>query len=578
MCYTFDFRAAVQLITLFMHGTISLSMSGFFGYVNFKETIIRETEFLDNYDIVAGTPEERAAIEHLKKRFEELGLEARVLEFEALSWRENYVELSAGDLRLRAVAMPYTLSGEVEGKVVYTGSRILEEDWASIDLTGKIVLIKIYDKVDEVEWQYLQAVRAGADAVIFMDRYPSRVRRMVLTLNTDYRFSAGTPPPIPAVAVTLEDGLRILKLAREHRKLFLKVETRIDPSGRSAVIYAGNLRGPVFSAHVDKWLTGFRDNVLGVGFVLHAANLFRERAGYIIFGSEESGAPSFSPWYWTWGSRVFAEFLEKNGLLEEFGVLLNVDTLGGSSLRISASSPDIQAWLTDSMGSVATVCSDQVLFDSLSFTLKGLPAMTFHTFPEIIPVYHTDLDVADTVDWESTERAFKLLEHVASELIKRGVKAFKYEELIRSISESLEKVSFLPSARKALNLVKGLKVESESEARTIRRLLTRPMFWGRYDRVFKDSVVFYPTYTDAIDDLLLLHDILSGVRSPEEVTNMRGLRRIPGYEETLASVEPVFYGRPLTKPEFLRHTYMVLEKIVEEDVERLVGMIENLKR
>lgn len=539
--------------------------------------MISKTSFVGLEDIVAGSRKEQFVAEKVREFFEELGIETHVFEFEALSWVEDYVEVKIGGLKLRSVSMPYTLSDDVEGKVFYAGDRMLEEDWASLDLSGKIALVKLYEKVDEAEWQYLQAVRFGAEAVVFMDIYPGRVRRMVLTLNTDYRFKEGTPPPVPAVSVSFEDGLRILRLAEEGKKMSIRVETRVDHQARSRVVYAGNLSGPVFSAHIDKWLSGFRDNVLGVGVVFYLAEKFREKAGYILFGSEESGAPGFSPWYWIWGSRSFAEFLEKRGLLDEFGVLLNVDTLGGRNLRISASTPDVQAWLSRLLGDQVTVCPDHVIFDSFSFTMKGVPSTTTHTFPEVIPVYHTEVDTADTVDWVGVENALRVLERVSSEIISHGLQAFSYEELINSIIRKVERVSFLPSARQALEFLGKLKVNDEREARMVRSTLTRPMFWGRYDRIFADSVAFYPLYTDSIDDLILVFDILSGVRNPSDIVRIRGVRRIAGFEETLGGVEPVFYGRTFTSPQFLHQIYSVLEKVVQDDINELINRLRMLK-
>ncbi len=529
-------------------------------------------------DVVAGSPSEKMLAEKLRGFLESLGLETGVYEFEALSWEERYVEVSSGNLKFRGIALPYALSGEAEGEVVYMDEKILEEEWVSSKVSGKIVLVKFYEKVDEAVWQYIQAVRFGAEAVIFMDIYPSRVRRMVLTLNTDYRFEEGTPPPIPAVAVSLEDGMRILKLSREGKKVSVKVEANVDHFSKSRVVYAGSLDGPVFSAHIDKWLAGFTDNVLGVGIVMLLAERLRDGAGYIFFGSEESGAPGYSPWYWIWGSRSFADYLERRGFLESFGVLLNVDTLGGAEIRVSASTPDVQAGIAEVLGREVRVCPDQVIFDSFSFTLKGVPSTTTHTFPEILPVYHTDLDTPSNVNWEGVGRAVNVLEKVALEFKAKRWNMFKYGELTRSIVSRLERVAHLPSAQRAIDTISGLRVEDEGDARPLRRALTGPMFWGRYDRVFRDSEVYYPLFTDAIDDLVLLSEILSGARSVSDVQKMRGLRRIAGFEEMLPSVEPVFYGRVLSSPAFLKELYHTLERIVEKDINTLLERIQALKK
>ena len=520
-------------------------------------------------DAVAGSREEREYLERAASKLEEFGLGVEKFTFECLTWREKYAAVAVDGSRLRAVAMPYSPPGDVEALVVHAGEAALPHEWEKFDLHGKIALVKFYQKLDEASWQYLEAVWRGAEAVVFYDRFPSRRRRMVITYSRDYRFTAGAPPPVPAVAVSFEDGMRLLRAAREGRKVRVLVEAEVEHSSSSTVVYAGDLSGPVLSAHADKWLAGFTDDVLGVSLLLLLASELRDSAGYIIFGAEESGAPGYSPWYWLWGSRSFADHLERRGLLDEFGVLLNLDALGGARLRLSASGPDFMEGLVGVLGDVEA-SPDQVIFDSFSFTMKGVPAATFHTFPELWEVYHTDADTPSRVDWEGVRRAYEGVLRAARAFIKERWGVMKYDALVEGVLSKLERVKFLPEARLVLERLAGLKVSDEHAARALRCALTRPVFRGRYETELVESDVVYPYLLDVIDDYLCLLDALS-TGNPRVA--LRGLRRVPGAEEILPSVEPPVR---LT-PSYLREYCRALELAVRESLKALSESVAALK-
>jgi len=522
-------------------------------------------------DAAAGSDEEREYLARVAAKLEEAGLRVEKFTFECMTWREKHAEVAVGGLRLRAAAMPYSPPGDVEAEVVHVGEAALPHEWEKFDLRGKIALVKFYHKLDEASWQYLEAVWRGAEAVVFYDRFPSRRRRIVITYSRDYRFTAGAPPPVPAVSVSFEDGMRLLRAAREGKRVRVLVEAEVEHSSSSAVVYAGDLSGPVLGAHADKWLAGFTDDVLGVSLLLLLASELRDSAGYIVFGAEESGAPGYSPWYWLWGSRSFADHLERKGLLDEFGVLLNLDVLGGSRLRLSASGPDFKEGLASILGDVEAG-PDQVIFDSFSFTMKGVPAATFHTFPELWSVYHTDVDTPSLVDWESIGRAYESVLRAARAFIRERWGLMKYSALVDAIRERLEQVEFLPEARLVLDRLAKLRVDSEEFARALRRALTRPVFRGHYETELVESEIVYPYLLDVLDDYLSLRNALN---TGDLRVVIRGLRRVPGAEEMLPSVEPPPGSR--TTLGYLREYYQALELAVRESLKALSESISALK-
>jgi hypothetical protein len=289
----------------------------------------------------------------------------------------------------------------------------------------------------------------------------------------------------------------LLRTAREGGKVRVLVEAEVEHSSSSAVVYAGDLSGPVLSAHADKWLTGFTDDVLGVSLLLLLASELR------ILGGVETGP-------------------------------------------------------------------DQVIFDSFSFTMKGVPAATFHTFPELWGVYHTDVDTPSHVNWEGVGRAYESVLRAARAFLKERWGIMKYSALVDSVLSKLRLVEFLPEARLALERLARLRVSDEHTARALRRALTRPVFRGHYETELVESEVVYPYLLDVIDDYLSLRDALS---TGNLHAALRGLRRVPGTEEMLPSVEPP----ARVTPGYLREYYRALELAVRESLKALSESIAALK-
>lgn len=523
-------------------------------------------------DAVAGSAEERSIIDQVVAELEGLGLSASRYSFECMSWREKHTEVKVRGRRFAAVAMPYSPSAEVEGEIVHVSDAAHPREWEGFDLSGKVALVQLYRKLDEATWQYIHAVLRGAEAVIFYDRFPSRKRRMVVLFSLDYRFGPGAPPPVPAVAVSFEDGVRLTKAARMGEKVSIRVEAEVDHAASSQVVFAGDLSGPVISAHADKWLSGFTDDVLGVSMLLELAGELRENAGYILFGAEESGAPGYSPWYWIWGSRSYVNHLVRTGGISELGALINLDTLGGAKLRIAASGPDFAEALRGLAG--AEVGPDSVIFDSFSFTMAGVPAATFHTFPELWSVYHSDADTPAAVDWQGVERAYRTVLQVAKAFAEKRWSLFRYDLLVSSILEKLKKLSFLEEARKLASEVANLRVSCEEEARELRRALTRAVFRGHYETELVESEVVYPYLLDVADDLVSLREALSGNSPPGAA--LRGLRRVPGLEQALPSLEPL--GLSKRSQSSVKEYYTALERAVVESLVLLREAIASLRR
>jgi len=543
--------------------------------VNISREIEKLASLFPKSDVISGSVDEKNVSDRTKGLLEFLGLDAHIYTFRSLSWREEEATIEVGSIKFSACAMPYTPSGDIESEIIYAGYGMFEEEWKNLNVEDKIVLLKWFDlKLDEVVWQYINAVKMGASAVIFFDPFPSRLRRMVLTLNTDYRFGGGTPPYVPAVSVSFEDGLRLVKLARSGSKVRVYTATEVNHDAKSYTVYGGDLEGPVFTAHIDKWLTGFTDNVLGTAIVLMLARSFGEKAGYILFGSEESGAPDYSPWYWIWGSREFVRYLEETNRINNIGPILNFDVLGGTRIHVSVSGPDFERGVMKILSNEVSYGPDETIYDSFSFTLKGIASLTFNTFEEMLPYYHTDRDVSHNVSWEHVERVLRYASEVANAFINKRWGIMDYTALTKVIREKLEYISSLEHAKRVIDLLENIKIEDENTARQLRQSLTAPLYHGRYETTFNDILVIYPYLLDPIDDLLILEKALQGKANPLEI---KGYRIISGYETIFPSIETIF-GKKAIPRNILKEAYTSLRGIVEKNLMLLEERLREIKQ
>ncbi len=361
-------------------------------------------------EIVAGSAAELSAVHALKELFEDLGGDDVYLEpLPVMTWIEDECFIEAPGLRIKCLALPYSLSIDAEARSIhahYYGSSIALRD----DPANKIVIAPYPDELDDAKYVLLKLAKAGAAAVVFYDNYPGRVRRVVVCGSKSYSYMHGSPPPIPAAAISKESLLKLAKsISGGALRLYIKTRVVHSSTGYNVVsVYNGSRESEVIlSAHHDHWLKGYSDDLIGLESLARTAVKLKNadrRHMYILisFTAEESGAPGYASWYWSWGSRKYLEgrLIKKD--LDKVALAINIDAVFTTPLRASTN-PFLWGVVKEliDLGYVLTngVTVDQPIFDSYSFTAIGVPALTLHTFNELKPVYHTNLD--DGREWPS---------------------------------------------------------------------------------------------------------------------------------------------------------------------------------
>ncbi len=442
-----------------------------------------------------GTAAEEAVASVVEEELERRGLSVERQEFRCASWTEESVWLSVDGAEVPAVALPPSPSGYVEGELVHVRSVL-----GAGDLDGKVALVGMArEDPDHAASLYALLAKAGASAVVFYDFHPRVLRRIVVGIFASYREGPGLPPPIPAVAVRLDDGRRLAEGAHYAQ---LEVRARYSEDSRSRNLLAVEGEPTVLlSAHLDRWLGGAADDGVGVALLLAALEELRgvRGVGLAFFGAEEYGAPLYNPWYWAWGSRVFVERLLSTGEAEGLVALINVDVAARRPLTISASGPEFREAARALLGGTFEYDLDSPYFDSFSFSSAGIAALTVHSLWRYVDLYHTDHDTLGAVDWSAVGEAGGAIISVAREVARRGTSFFRYEAWKLELLERLSRASeLLEPPPKLVGLVKSLSVD-ERAARVLRAKAIRPVREGEW---YEPGIL----HARAFPELLVLDD------------------------------------------------------------------------
>ncbi|MCD6195564.1 MAG: M28 family peptidase [Staphylothermus sp.] len=349
-------------------------------------------------EIVTGSKTEEKAVKYLRDKLSEYVDWIEIIPTPVDTWYEEKCVLICGDTTIYCKALPYTLSTDIELEPIH-GYYLGEHIALSKPADSKIVFIPYPPDPDDAKYVVLKLWRKGAEAIVFYDQLPGRYRRIVITGDEDYSFTKGSPPPIPAVSVKKEDYLKIVK--ENPNKCSLEIITGVIHNNRGKTLVAGiNGRGEKeihITAHHDHWFQGFCDDNIGVELLIQLASLLKKNSYpnilLISYTAEESGAPNYTSWYWSWGSRYYLNILADMNKIDNIITDINLDTIYTSPLSINAN-PSLMKCLEQLMKKhkIHYRGFDHPYFDSFSYSLRGVPALTIHSFNEMLHIYHTNLD------------------------------------------------------------------------------------------------------------------------------------------------------------------------------------------
>ena len=478
-----------------------------------------------------GTKAESELAAILIESFQRLGLAVEVQKFSCASWQEESVYLAINGKRIKTVAMPPSPSGYAEGEIVHVGAgRALSLN----RVEGKVALVGMTpEDPDFVAAQYARLAAAGASAVVFYDYAPRLLRRIVIGIFASYSDGPGLPPPIPALAITGESGRRLLR-GKHYAQIEVKARYTENATSANVIAYGEGEARVLLTAHYDRWLAGTADDAVGVAMLQLFPKLLGglRGLGYVAFGAEEFGAPSYSAWYWAWGSRKLVERFESSGELSDLIAVLNVDVPARSPLTVSASGLELREAAKEVLGGSFKYELDSPYFDSFSFSSAGVPALTVHSLWSYVDLYHTNGDVPAAIDWEAAVLAGWAVARLARELAERGRSFFRYEAWREELKALLTRAAkYLPPPAGLVELVEALSV-GEDTARELRRRALAAVCEGDSLEPGIPSCKAFPQFL-IVDDIEAIDRFLEGGAELAELAKlkkrwtMKNVRELP---------------------------------------------------
>lgn len=389
-------------------------------------------------------------------------------------------------------AWPFAHSGSTQepraGDVVYLGSGG-EDDYAGVDVAGKIVLVELSYAPPRPEKVRLAASH-GALGVVMMNwgeddsiLIPHGTCKPVW--GNPEPGDMGQMPDLPAIGISRRDGVRIRNLVQGGNLVHVVLESRTSRSWRTmlqprAIIRAPEASNPdgeivILCGHMDSWPVGATDNATGNAVVIELARgLYRIRerlrrdVWLLFWQGHENGIMAGSSWF-------VDHFWDE--LKDQAVAHLNLDTPGmidSSVWRTNSSSELVRfheaievALLEDRpriRGRVPRT-GDQSFF---GLGVPSLTGRTTHTTEQIARWngatlgwwYHSKEDTLDKIDTELLAVAMRVYAGYAVALTTQPILPYDFrlatEEIRHQLLELEEELLGSPELITALDLGSAL--------------------------------------------------------------------------------------------------------------------------
>ena len=399
-----------------------------------------------------GTPGDFGSVKWMVEKLKSYGIENACYEtFEFPGWTRGPARLevtSPIEKEFECISLPHSVSGEVEGKLVFLEDGPIDiYEKRKDDIEGNIVMVTSRNPLGMTRFlhrseKYMRSILAGAKGWIFMNHYPAHGPP-----------TGGISPIIPAVGVSYEEGSFLARLLEREGEVKARITTtdrNMDMTSYNVICDISGisddeeyvLSGSHYDGHDIS--QGAVDPASGAVTVLEMARVLnmvkdklRRRVRLVCFGVEEIGL---------FGSYNYvAQHEEEMGALR---FMLNLDAAGGSGKKgvILHGYPELEPFIEHAAKEMK---AELPYFQRVSpysdhwpFFLKGVPTAGGGD-PEAIRTRtgrgygHTRYDTVDKVELENLRLAAanysRLLLRVANAdewLAKRKTKE-EIEEFIK---------------------------------------------------------------------------------------------------------------------------------------------------
>lgn len=367
-----------------------------------------------------GTENGRIAEEYAANLLRSYGYDVSFQEFTFSGWNRKSLDLKINNQSIKAVALAHSPANvSLSGELIDLGNG-LEEDYKKIGdkVKGKIVFAalglldgtpKEIENLHRSEKTAL-AEKYGAKGIILFNRPAGGI------LLTGTASVTGEIIKIPAINISLEDGLKIKEDLLSKGKEIAKIEMKNDVGqmkGRNIIAKKIGSKFPnekiVLGGHLDSWdlATGAIDNGVGSFSVMDIArtykklNLQNDRTiEFVLFMGEEVGLI---------GSKYYVNQALKDGSINQIKAMSNMDMTTNPKSYYSTMESNLPI-LTDYANDVQKVIPDFKLktfasvdlhSDHQPFMLQGVPiiGLSDSQFTKgALNCYHANCDTFDYVE------------------------------------------------------------------------------------------------------------------------------------------------------------------------------------
>ena len=351
------------------------------------------------YVRMGGSEEELKAAKYLQGLCREMGLDARLEEFEVDMATVHQATLTVDGRDIPCKGYLCAGSGEVEAPLYYlTGN----DQFSLSSCRGKIVLFDGYLGY----WRYRDLLDHGALGFISYDGNVNYADRDID--HRELRSYVSKGDKIPGVNINAKDAVDIVNSGAKTAKIVLKQDEYKGTSHNVVFDLAGEREETViFTAHYDttSLSQGAYDNMSGCIGLLGLAEYFlahphRYSLRFVFCGSEERGLL---------GSKAYCEANKEQ--LDKVPLVINLDMIGsimGHFIAcVTGEMPLVHyvSYMGNELGFQIKPYQDVYSSDSTPFADLGVPAISFARIAgrELAPI-HNSYDTAAVMKAEQVQK------------------------------------------------------------------------------------------------------------------------------------------------------------------------------
>lgn len=363
------------------------------------------------YVRMGGSDEELRTANYLVQVSKELGLDARIEDFEVDMATIQQATLTVDGKEIACRGYLCAGSGEIEAPLYY----LTDSDKYSLSLCrGKIVMIDGYLGA----WRYRDMLDNGAVGFITYDGNVNYVDRDID--QRELRSYVSNGDKIPGVNINAKDAVDIINGNAKTAKIVLKQDEYKGTSRNVIVDLAGDIPEQIiFTAHYDttSLSQGAYDNMSGCVGLLGMAEYFsknphRYSMRFVFCGSEERGLL---------GSKAYCVAHEDE--LKNVALVINLDMIGcimGKFIACATCENALVNYITYlglEQGFQVKAYQDVYSSDSTPFADKGVPAVSFARVagPNLAPI-HNSYDTAAVMKTEHMQKDIDFITAFASRM------------------------------------------------------------------------------------------------------------------------------------------------------------------